>query len=107
MSVVLNRRAAVNSQDGAGLEVFLVHSLGLTDLQDLCVAQVLQAAFELVQGVRLGGKSSHDLFPHHLHHLRKEGGEMHCTTCKHDWWGQLGWKSNTNHGGLWHRGCGE
>lgn len=58
-----------DSQDGAGLEVFLIHPFWLTYLQDLCVAQVLQAALELVQGIRLGSECSHDLLPHHLHYL--------------------------------------
>lgn len=65
----------MDSQDGAGLEVFLVHPLGLADLQDLGVAQVLQAALELVQGVRLEGQRSHDLLSHHLHDLRGGGGQ--------------------------------
>lgn len=61
----------VDSQDGAGLEVFLVHPLGLANLQDLCVAQVLQAALELVQRIRLESQRSHDLLPHHLHDLQR------------------------------------
>lgn len=58
-----------HSQNGAGLEVFLIHPLGLADLQDLCVAQVLQATLELVQRIRLESERSHDLLPHHLHYL--------------------------------------
>lgn len=65
----------MDSQDGAGLEVFLIHPLGLADLQDLGVAQVLQAALELVQGVRLESQRSHDLLPHHLHDLHGEERE--------------------------------
>lgn len=66
----------VDSQDGAGLEVFLVHPLGLANLQDLCVAQVLQAALELVQRIRLESQRSHDLLPHHLHYLQRRKAEM-------------------------------
>lgn len=58
-----------HSQNGARLEVFLIHPLGLADLQDLCVAQVLQATLELVQRIRLESERSHDLLPHHLHYL--------------------------------------
>lgn len=61
--------AVKHSQNGAGLEVLLVHPLGLADLQDLGVAQVLQAALELVQRIRLESERSHDLLPHHLHYL--------------------------------------
>lgn len=67
----------VDLQDGAGLEVFLIHPFGLAYLQDLCVAQVLQATLELVQGIRLESERSHDLLPHHLHDLqrrRRRGG---------------------------------
>lgn len=62
----------VDSQDGAGLEVFLIHPFGLAYLQDLCVAQVLQATLELVQGIRLECQRSHDLLPHHLHYLQRK-----------------------------------
>lgn len=58
-----------NLQDRARLEVLLVHPLRLADFQDLGVAQVLQFALELVQGARLGYKSSHYLLLHHLHYL--------------------------------------
>lgn len=64
----------VDSQDGAGLEVFLIHSFGLAYLQDLCVAQVLQATLELIQGIRLESECSHDLLPHHLHYLQRRRG---------------------------------
>lgn len=64
-----------DSQDGAGLEIFLIHSLGLAYLQDLCVAQVLQATLELVQGIRLESQCSHDLLPHHLHYLQRRNRE--------------------------------
>lgn len=56
-------------QNRARLEIFLVHPLRLADFQDLSVAQVLQFALELVQGARLGCKSSHNLLLHHLHYL--------------------------------------
>ncbi|TNN85783.1 hypothetical protein EYF80_004030 [Liparis tanakae] len=65
---------AIDSQDGAGLEVFLIHPFGLAYLQDLCVAQVLQATLELVQGIRLQSQRSHDLLPHHLHDLQRRRG---------------------------------
>lgn len=72
-----------DSQDGTGLEVFLIHPLRLADFQDLCVAQVLQATLELVQGIRLESQRSHDLLPHHLHYLQnreaEEGGGIHHT----------------------------
>lgn len=64
----------LDSQDGAGLEVFLIHPFGLAYLQDLCVAQVLQATLELVQGIRLDSQRSHDLLPHHLHYLQRRRG---------------------------------
>lgn len=64
----------VDSQDGAGLEVFLIHPFGLAYLQDLCVAQVLQATLELVQRIRLESQRSHDLLPHHLHYLQRRRG---------------------------------
>ncbi len=63
----------MDSQDGAGLEVFLIHPFGLAYLQDLCVAQVLQATLELVQGIRLESQCTHDLLPHHLHYLQRSG----------------------------------
>lgn len=59
-------------QNRARLEIFLVHPLRLADFQDLGVAQVLQLAFELVQGTRLGCKRSHNLLLHHLHYLSTE-----------------------------------
>lgn len=58
-----------NLQNWARLEIFLVHPLRLANFQDLSVAQVLQFALELVQGARLGCKSSHNLLLHHLHYL--------------------------------------
>lgn len=72
MELFDNPHWLVDSQDGAGLEVFLIHPFGLAYLQDLCVAQVLQATLELVQGIRLECQRSHDLLPHHLHYLQRK-----------------------------------
>lgn len=73
----INTIRILDSQDGPGLEVFLIHPFRLAYLQDLCVAQVLQATLELVQGIRLQSECSHDLLPHHLHYLqRRRGGKV-------------------------------
>lgn len=72
MQLFDNPHWLVDSQDWAGLEVFLIHPFGLAYLQDLCVAQVLQATLELVQGIRLECQRSHDLLPHHLHYLQRK-----------------------------------
>lgn len=73
---VRTRMCVCYSQNGPRLEVLLVHSLGLSDLEDLRVAQVLQASFKLVQRVRLVRQSTSDLFPHHLHHLQHAQTEI-------------------------------
>lgn len=63
----------VDSQDRAGLEIFLIHPFRLAYFQDLRVTQVLKATLELIQRIRLESQRSHDLLPHHLHYLQRTG----------------------------------
>lgn len=60
-----------DSQNGPGLEVFLVHPFRLAQFEDLRIAQILQTTLELIQRVRLDRESASDLLFYHLHYLEQ------------------------------------